>query len=956
MPTHVHKRVPKSPACGRRGPPRPSRALLGPRAQRSHPHLGLGLRSLPLRGTRASLPRPRASPSLAPPLAAPCPAHGPHPIPTSLRPSLLPASPTAPGPRPPGLALSPAKPGARRAPPRLLLSRGSLDAGSAWSARQRRGGAVWRLWRAAGRGRGEVAGAVLVTGGDSCRAVPMLRFPTCFPSFRVVGEKQLPQEIIFLVWSPKRDLIALANTAGEVLLHRLASFHRVWSFPPNENTGKEVTCLAWRPDGKLLAFALADTKKIVLCDVEKPESLHSFSVEAPVSCMHWMEVTVESSVLTSFYNAEDESNLLLPKLPTLPKKLNILVLGGSSGFIELYAYGMFKIARVTGIAGTCLALCLSSDLKSLSVVTEVSTSGASEVSYFQLETNLLYSFLPEVTRMARKFTHISALLQYINLSLTCMCEAWEEILMQMDSRLTKFVQEKNTTTSVQDEFMHLLLWGKASAELQTLLMNQLTVKGLKKLGQSIESSYSSIQKLVISHLQSGSESLLYHLSELKGMASWKQKYEPLGLDAAGIEDAITAVGSFILKANELLQVIDSSMKNFKAFFRWLYVAMLRMTEDHVLPELNKMTQKDITFVAEFLTEHFNEAPDLYNRKGKYFNVERVGQYLKDEDDDLVSPPNTEGNQWYDFLQNSSYLKESPLLFPYYPRKSLHFVKRRMENIIDQCLQKPADVIGKSMNQAICIPLYRDTRSEDSTRRLFKFPFLWNNKTSNLHYLLFTILEDSLYKMCILRRHTDISQSVSNGLIAIKFGSFTYATTEKVRRSIYSCLDAQFYDDETVTVVLKDTVGREGRDRLLVQLPLSLVYNSEDSAEYQFTGTYSTRLDEQCSAIPTRTMHFEKHWRLLESMKAQYVAGNGFRKVSCVLSSNLRHVRVFEMDIDDEWELDESSDEEEEAGNKPVKIKEEVLSESETENQQAGAAAFAPEIVIKVEKLDPELDS
>ncbi|XP_067591766.1 anaphase-promoting complex subunit 4 isoform X2 [Pseudorca crassidens] len=770
----------------------------------------------------------------------------------------------------------------------------------------------------------------------------MLRFPTCFPSFRVVGEKQLPQEIIFLVWSPKRDLIALANTAGEVLLHRLASFHRVWSFPPNENTGKEVTCLAWRPDGKLLAFALADTKKIVLCDVEKPESLHSFSVEAPVSCMHWMEVTVESSVLTSFYNSEDESNLLLPKLPTLPKnynntskifseensdeiikllgdvRLNILVLGGSSAFIELYAYGMFKIARVTGIVGTCLALCLSSDLKSLSVVTEVSSSGAPEVSYFQLETNLLYSFLPEVTRMARKFTHISALLQYINLSLTCMCEAWEEILMQMDSRLTKFVQEKNTTTSVQDEFMDLLLWGKASAELQTLLMNQLTVKGLKKLGQSIESSYSSIQKLVISHLQSGSESLLYHLSELKGMASWKQKYEPLGLDASGIEDAITAVGSFILKANELLQVIDSSMKNFKAFFRWLYVAMLRMTEDHVLPELNK--------------------------------------YLKDEDDDLVSPPNTEGNQWYDFLQNSSHLKESPLLFPYYPRKSLHFVKRRMENVIDHCLQKPADVIGKSMNQAICIPLYRDARSEDSTRRLFKFPFLWNNKTSNLHYLLFTILEDSLYKMCILRRHTDISQSVSNGLIAIKFGSFTYATTEKVRRSTYSCLDAQFYDDETVTVVLKDTVGREGRDRLLVQLPLSLVYNSEDSAEYQFTGSYSTRLDEQRSAIPTRTMHFEKHWRLLESMKAQYVAGNGFRKVSCVLSSNLRHVRVFEMDIDDEWELDESSDEEEEASNKPVKIKEEVLSESEAENQQAGTAALAPEMVIKVEKLDPELDS
>ncbi|XP_077671916.1 anaphase-promoting complex subunit 4 isoform X3 [Eretmochelys imbricata] len=663
------------------------------------------------------------------------------------------------------------------------------------------------------------------------------------PAFRQVGEKQLPQEIIFMAWSPKRDLIALANKVGEVLLHRLANFQRVWSLPPNENTGKEVTALAWRPDGKILAFGLADTKRVILCDVEKPESLHSFSVDVPITYMHWMEVTEESSVLTSFYNAEDESNLLLPKLPALPKnystsakifseeksdeimkllgdvRLNALVLGGSSGFIEVYAYGMYKIATVIG--------------------------------------------------------------------------------------------EKNTTTSVQDEFMQLLLWGKASLELQALLMNQLTVKGLKKLGQSIESSYSSIQKLVISHLQSGSEALLYHLSELKGMASWKQKYESLGLDAAGIEDAITAVGSFILKANELLQVIDSSMKNFKAFFRWLYVAMLRMSEDHVLPELNKvMTQKDITFVADFLTEHFNEAPELYNRKGKYFNVERVGQYLKDEDDDLVSPPNTEGNQWFNFLQNSTHLKESPLLFPYYPQKSLHFVKRRMEGIIDQCLQKPADVIGKSVHQAVCMPLYKGSKSEDSTPRLFKLPFMWNDKSSNLHYVLFTMLESSLSKIYILRRHTDVSRSAANGLLAVDFGNFlNNSINESSDTSFYSCIDAHFYDDETITVVLKENVEQEGKERILAQLPLSSVYVDEDQ-EREFILNSSKRLDEQSDDIPTRTIFLESQWRVLENMKAQYVAVNGIRKVSCVLSSNLRHVRVFEMDVEDDGEAEEEEEEEE----------------------------------------------
>nr|XP_025976270.1 anaphase-promoting complex subunit 4 isoform X3 [Dromaius novaehollandiae] len=772
------------------------------------------------------------------------------------------------------------------------------------------------------------------------------------PAFRQVGEKQLPQEVVFMAWSPKRDLIALANRAGEVLLHRLANFQRVWSLPPNENTGKEVTALAWRPDGKILAFGLTDTKRIILCDVEKPESLHSFSVDSSITYMQWMEVTEESSVLTSFYNAEDESNLLLPKLPALPKnysttakifseeksdeimkllgdvRLNALVLGGSSGFIEIYAYGMFKIAMVPGVPGSCRGLCLSSDLKSLSVITEIQDSPDSEaeMTYFQLDTSLLSSYLPEVTRMARKFTHISTLLQYIKLSLTCMCEAWEEILMQMDSRLTKFVQEKNTTTSVQDEFMQLLLWGKASLELQALLMNQLTVKGLKKLGQSIESSYSSIQKLVISHLQSGSEALLYHLSELKGMALWKQKYESLGLDASGIEDAITAVGSFILKANELLQVIDSSMKNFKAFFRWLYVAMLRMSEDHVLPELNKvMTQKDITFVADFLTEHFNEAPELYNRKGKYFNVERVGQYLKDEDDDLVSPPNTEGNQWFNFLKNSTHLKESPLLFPYYPEKSLHFVKRQMEDTIDQCLQKPADVIGKSVHQAVCMSLYKISQSEDSTPQLSKLPFLWNDKTSNIHYVLFTMLDSSVSKIYILRRHTDTSRC-------------------------YSCLDAHFYDDETVTVVLRESVEQEGKERILAQLPLTSVYTDEDQ-EREFIWDSAKRLDEQSGEISTRTVFLENQWRVLENMKAQYVAVNGIRKVSCVLSSNLRHVRVFEMDVEDDGEAEE---EEEEETTQIAAGEPEELNQS-ADNQGSVCGASAEELPGETEEQESGLD-
>ncbi|TNM87549.1 hypothetical protein fugu_005770 [Takifugu bimaculatus] len=744
------------------------------------------------------------------------------------------------------------------------------------------------------------------------------------PAFRQVGEKQLPNPVLCMAWSPKRDLIALANTAGELLLHRLASFQRVWSLQPSEYTGKEITALAWRPDGKILAFSLGDTKQVVLCGVEKAEILHVFSMQNTVTCMHWMEVVEENSALSSFCNSEDESKFFLPKLPTLPKsysttskifseekcdeimnlmgeiRLNILVLGGEAGSVELYAYGMYKIATLTEVSGTCRNLSLSGDLKSLSVISEVRSANESpQICYSQLDTGLLSDCLPEVSRMARKFTHISTLLQYLHLSLTCMCEAWEDILMQMDLRLTKFVQEKNTNTQVQDEFLELLLWGQSSPELQALLMNQLTIKGLKKLGQSIESSYSSIQKLVVSHLQSGSEALLYHLSEVKGMSLWKQKFEPLGLDAAAIEAAITAVGSFSLKANELLQVIDKSMKNFKAFFRWLYVAMLRMCDEPVPPELNKMTQKDIAFVADFLSEHFNENEELFDRKGKYFNVERVGQYLKDEDEDLVSPPSTCGNQWLQFLHESTHLKESPLLFPSYPQKSLHFVKRIMVNVIEQCLQKPAEVIGKSVKQAAFLPLYTaPDSSSENTPRLFELPSLWNDKKAKMHYVLFCMPEISPSKLYLLRKGTDVNRSVSSSVVSVDLSHHPDSADEDHSAAqsnyLYRCLDARFYDDEMLTVVLQGA-EEDNRKRVLAQIPLA----STLSCETEFSWEPNMTLEQQSGAIPCQELVLGNQWRELENMKAQFAAVNGIRKVACVLSANLRHIRVFEMDVEDE---------------------------------------------------------
>ncbi|KAK5907848.1 hypothetical protein CesoFtcFv8_005656 [Champsocephalus esox] len=112
------------------------------------------------------------------------------------------------------------------------------------------------------------------------------------------------------------------------------------------------------------------------------------------------------------------------------------------------------------------------------------------------------------------------------------------------------------------------------------------------------------------------------------------------------------------------------------------------------------------------------------------------------------------------------------------------------------------------------------------------------------------------------------------------------------------MDARFYDDEMLTVVLQAS-EEEGRRRVLAQLPLSAALSNEEGEEFSWEP--GLRLDQQSGSVPCQSLVLGNQWRELENMKAQFVAVNGIRKVACVLSGNLRHIRVFEMDVEDEDE-------------------------------------------------------
>lgn len=109
----------------------------------------------------------------------------------------------------------------------------------------------------------------------------------------------------------------------------------------------------------------------------------------------------------------------------------------------------------------------------------------------------------EIQILAAKYGKVSSLMTYLDATITAMSEAWEDILLEMDSKLAMFAEQKAKldSGSVSDDFLQLLMFGTCSSELQQFLLHELTEKGLKKLGHSLETSYSNVQKLVLKHLQ-----------------------------------------------------------------------------------------------------------------------------------------------------------------------------------------------------------------------------------------------------------------------------------------------------------------------------------------------------------------------------------------------------------------------------------------------------------------------
>ncbi|KAG5346316.1 APC4 protein, partial [Acromyrmex charruanus] len=695
-------------------------------------------------------------------------------------------------------------------------------------------------------------------------------------TMRQLEERQLPAEVTMMLWSPKMDLLAISNVKGEVVLHRL-TWQRVWLLSPQDES--DITAhLAWRPDGKLLAVCYEISKLLCLVDVETKNIIHKtkLSTNELTVCVKWLPLSNSEHEGSS---TSDKTNKptgeYLPPLPSLirsysaePERkeflshiLDMLFIGQKNGTALMYIFGMFYCGTITIGHGPILQITGGSNNPIWITWKDNNCIKTTRVSCPLFEKI-------EFLKVAQTQANIECLKDYLSRTLMATCEAWETILLEMDEKLARYA-EANPPGSMSADFLELLMIGIPTKNLETFLLRDLTEKGLKKFGHSIEMCYSNIQKLVSKNLTSVGMALVYQLAELRGMVRVGDTYEALGLrDETLITNAINEFEAFLAKSYEIEQVIDQSMRNYKAFFRWLYVAILQLTDERAPSEVSRVSQQELTFIAEFLSDF--DKPKTNGR----VNLEKLGQYLRHEN--LQTPLTSEGSEWAIMLDANDCL-----------RNYAHIVKQNfnlsllqshvklvaaVENVFAEAYQS---LVDHFVMISISLPSFTSLMSSQTVTSDGNFLLAMSETDSKL-LRLFNIKYLSIDPISLSSKMVTLDVSQKQG----------ECSKENIDTVI---VDLQFYSQDYLSLLI---LNKQTHASFLIQMPLhSMLEYQDNDAIISITDIISTTWPKPFQGISARRL-----------------AVSGSRKVAAILNENNRKIRLLETEAEPEDEEDEEEEE------------------------------------------------
>lgn len=655
-------------------------------------------------------------------------------------------------------------------------------------------------------------------------------------------------------------------------------------------------------DGKIIGIAYSNGL-VTLVDVESKEEIHSFVVKSDIASICWTQNAVE--IDESERSVLEHHKTFLAPLPNIntittgnkkvhydsgkfysKNMLNFLLVACKDAKVHIFIFGVLScgsidVAKDLGAMEEdeieLLEVKLSTSFKELYVV--YSKNGKVDLLVYENETLLKYQV--PLWKLSVKYGMVLNILGYIEDTIQHLTEAWECVLLEMDKKLTKYAKEQ-PRGSVSADFLELLLFGYPSEALDHFLTQELTEKELKKLGNSIELSYSTIQKLVVKPLHNAIVSLVYHINSINGMQQNSFYYKDILGEVSN--DAVINTGAFLIKSYELQQTIDKSMRDYKIFFRWLYIAISRLLDETTVPEdIGTINQQEINYLAEFLynfEQNREESVDDGGEKEVKFNLERVGQYLADKD--LIIPVQDSTSMWQQLLSENECLRSNAAIYPHHKQLSLIQQNNLMRKSIDELFGRLETTVGASFKLK---PKSEFNAFEtDGENRKVVTSHAIDSETEHVTNM-FTVLVSTETLLLLICNENSPMQTFE-----LKFRNSEDCIVPSVGQ--LSFISAKFYSSKIISVLIKNQVEMRSFT-CFVQLSVSRVTENAEAGNFFSIDVYSL-LDDTT-------------FKVLDGFVGMTLAVSGSRKVAAILAGNSKVLRLYDMENEeDEIEEDDSN--------------------------------------------------
>ncbi|KAL7019120.1 hypothetical protein ACKWTF_011019 [Chironomus riparius] len=727
-------------------------------------------------------------------------------------------------------------------------------------------------------------------------------------SMKLIGNRNNPNCIYDMQWSNKMDLIALVSETGEVVINRF-KWDVPMKIPPPatvDANSASVTSLGWRIDEKILAIAY-NNHLINLVDIEdqSKEVIISIKIPSCIKSICWTQNTIDipeddKSILEDF-------KVYLSQLPNInntvsssTKKhdyrstkfysksgLNFLIVICEDARIYIYVYGVLScgsidVRKSVNADGDekidILEAKLSTNFEQLFVLYQKDNL----LHYACFENPLMMKYHATLWKLSVKYGLILNIQDYINDTVEHIGEAWELVLLEMDNKLSKYAK-KQSEGAISADFLELLLFGYPSEALEQFLTQDMTVRELKKLSNSLEMSYGTIQKLVVKPLYSATIALFHHVNHLYGMH--QNTYEYKELLGTATNAALKNTGSFLIKSHELQQIIDKSMRDFKIFFRWLYITISRLMDDSVPEDAGPISQQEVNYLAEFLDNFEQNRVEFKNQdtdeREIRFNLERIGQYLSNKDI-MIQAQDDPKNAWSELLSENECLVANKFVYTHRKNTSLIQEQKMMESSISSIFQRLEKSIGSKYQLQFDIVVGNDILCE--MPRIITSHAVDGDDENAVNY--FTVLLSDC-ELLFISYYANSEMKIAK----IVFGDKDDLDISSLGH--LSFIDVKFYNSKIISALLRNEIGTKTQS-CFIKLPISRILDD---------------LSENSSTDPAILNMYnfidESAFKIIEGFSGMLMAVSGSRKVAAFLASNQKIVKLYELEVDED-EIDEDN--------------------------------------------------